>query len=396
MTETQIYLDNQATTPCAPSVVEAMVPYWAAEFGNPHSSMHAYGWRADDAISEARQSVSDLIGCTPEELVFCSGATEANNLAILGLLRDESPANRNVVVSTIEHKCVLETARQLERAGYKVRKARVSHSGHVDLDALANLIDSQTALVSVMLVNNEIGTVQPIADISTLCRAVGAVFHCDAAQAPTGITIDVEALGVDLMSLSSHKMYGPKGIGALFVSPAVRRRVRPLIHGGGQEGGLRAGTLPTPLCVGFGEAARLLKRGISRDVAALSDARRSFLQALSTHRIDPLVNGGEPRHPAHLNLRFPGVDADTLVAKLQPTLAISTGAACSSGIPEPSHVLRSIGLDADAAGESVRFGFGRFSTLAQAHNAADLIADTITVIRAESSPVKAAESAHNV
>ena len=396
MTETPIYLDHQASTPCAPSVVEAMAPYWSVEFGNPHSSNHAFGWRADDAVTAARQSVADLIGATAEEMVFTSGATEANNLAILGLLQYVQGAGRNVVVSAIEHKCVLESARQLQHVGYTVRKAPANRSGHVDLDALANLIDSETALVSAMFVNNEIGTVQPIAAISLLCRAAGAVFHCDAAQAPTGMTIDVEALGVDLMSLSSHKMYGPKGIGALFVSQVVRRRIRPLIHGGSQEGGLRAGTLSTPLCVGFGEAARLLKRCISRDVEVLSEARQSFLQALRVRVADALVIGDEPRHPAHLNLRFSGVDAETLVGKLQPNLAISTGAACSSGIPEPSHVLRAVGLDADAAGECIRVGFGRFSNPAQARDAANLIADGVAAIRAQSPTVGTAESADAV
>jgi len=395
MTEAPIYLDHQATTPCAPSVVKAMAPYWNVEFGNPHSSNHAFGWRADDAIAAARQSIADLIGATAEEVVFTSGATEANNLAILGLLQGLPGTGRNVVVSAIEHKCVLESARQLERVGYTVRKAQVRPSGHVDLDALANLVDPATDLVSVMLVNNEIGTVQPIAEIAALCRKVGAVFHCDAAQAPTGIPIDVEALGVDLMSLSSHKMYGPKGIGALFVSHMVRHRLRPIIHGGGQEGGLRSGTLPTALCVGFGEAARVLRERVVDDSQALLQARQTFLKTLLIRVPDATVNGDEPRHPAHLNVRLPGVEADTVVANLQPQLAISTGAACSSGIPEPSHVLREIGLDADAAGECVRIGFGRSSNPVHARDAANLIAEAVVAIRAEC-PIDAAETARAI
>ena len=384
MKESPIYLDHQATTPCAPSVVEAMAPYWSAEFGNPHSLNHVFGWRTDAAVMVARQCVAELIGATPEELVFTSGATEANNLAILGLLQGGSGEGRNVVVSAIEHKCVLESSRQLERSGYTIRKAPVRTSGHVDLVSLASLIDGETELVSVMLVNNEIGTIQPIAEIAKLCRAAGAVFHCDAAQAATGVPIDVEALGVDLMSLSSHKMYGPKGIGALFVSHAVRHRLRPIIHGGGQEGGLRSGTLPTPLCVGFGEAARVLRARLSRDAEALSEARQAFLQALFARVPDANINGQEPRHPAHVNLRLPGVEAETLVTNLQPRLAISTGAACSSGIPEPSHVLRAIGLEADAIGECVRIGFGRSSDRAQARYAAELLAGAAVAIRGAS------------
>jgi cysteine desulfurase len=382
MTETPIYLDHQATTPCAPSVVEAMAAYWSAEFGNPHSSNHAFGWRADDAVVTARQSVAALIGAAAEEVVFTSGATEANNLAILGLLQNRPGAGRNVVVSAIEHKCVLESARQLQRAGYTVRLAPVRPSGHVDLDTIAKLIDPATDLVSIMLVNNEIGTIQPVAEIAALCRTMVAVLHCDAAQAPTGINVDVKALGVDLLSLSSHKMYGPKGIGALFVSHSIRHRLHPIIHGGAQEGGLRSGTLPTPLCVGFGEAARILGSRIACDVEALSDARRTFLEALLARIPDAHINGQNPRHPAHLNVRLPGVEADMVVANLQPRLAISTGAACSSGIPEPSHVLRAMGLDTDAAGECIRIGFGRYTNPAQARQAAVFVADTVVAIRA--------------
>ena len=312
MTGTEIYLDHQATTPCAPSVVDAMASFWAAEFGNPHSSAHAFGWRAEDAVTAARERVAELIGAEREEIVFTSGATEANNLAFLGLLGSEIADGRNVVVSAAEHKCVLQSARQLQRNGFEVRKAPISASGHVDLEALATLIDARTALVSVMMVNNEIGTLQPIAAISGICRRVDAVFHCDAAQALTAIHIDVEELGVDLLSLSSHKMYGPKGIGALFVSHAVRQRIRPIIHGGGQEGGLRSGTLPTPLCVGFGEAARVVRARLHDDIAHLSRSRQAFLDVLHVRVPDAMINGAEPRHPGHLNLRFPGVDAEII------------------------------------------------------------------------------------
>jgi cysteine desulfurase len=262
-----------------------------------------------------------------------------------------------------------------------VRKAPVTASGHVDLAALALLIDARTALVSVMTVNNEIGTIQPIETISSLCRRVGAVFHSDAAQAPTGIRVDVEAMGVDLLGLSSHKMYGPKGIGALFVSHSIRHKLRPILHGGGQEAGLRSGTLPTKLCVGFGEAARIAKERLDDDVAFLSESRQLFLDFLRARVPDTAVNGAEPIHSGQLNLRFPGVDAEMLVANLQPRLAVSNGAACSSGIPEPSHVLRAVSLDGAAAQECVRIGFGRTIDADTASEAAAILAGAIEDIR---------------
>jgi cysteine desulfurase len=372
-----IYLDHQASTPTDPEAVAAMSRYWTEEFGNPHSSKHAFGWRADDAVTAGRQSVADLIGATAEEVVFTSGATEANNLAILGLLQHADGTGRNVVVSAIEHKCVLESARQLERNGYEVRKAPVLPTGHVDLEALATLVDGETDLVSVMLVNNEIGTVQPVAEVAELCRAVGAALHCDAAQAPTGVAIDVEALGVDMLSLSSHKMYGPKGIGALFVSHSIRGKIRPIIHGGGQEGGLRSGTLPTPLCVGFGEAARIMMKRRETDARHLAACRTAFLEAFGAGFPNFAVNGDEPKHPGHLNILLRNVDAEDLTTNMQPALAVSTGAACSSGMPESSHALRALGLSVEESSECVRIGFGRFSDEKQARAAAEIIVGAI-------------------
>ncbi len=383
---TGIYLDHQATTPCAPEVVQAMAPYWAEEFGNPHSSIHAYGWRAEDAVAAAREQVAELIAAESDEIVFTSGATEANNLAILGLLAHESAEGRNVVVSAIEHKCVLQAARQLERLGFEVRKAPVAASGHVDLQMLSSMVDGRTALVSVMMVNNEIGTLQPIAAVAALCRGATAVLHCDAAQAPTAVHLDVASLGVDLLSLSSHKLYGPKGIGALFVSRSVRPKLRPILHGGGQEGGLRSGTLPTPLCVGFGEAASIARKRVDLDATSFSELRLTFLTTLLERVRNVEVNGAEPRHPGHLNLRFPGVEAEMLVANLQPHLAVSTGAACASGIPEPSHVLRAIGLDSEAAGECVRVGFGRSTSIEIARRAGEALAEAVAEIRSNLSP----------
>jgi cysteine desulfurase len=325
MTGNGIYLDHQATTPCAPSVVEAMAPYWASEFGNPHSSAHAFGWRAHDAVSKAREHVAGLIEAEPDEIVFASGATEANNLALLGLLAHESPAGRNVVVSAIEHKCVLQAARQLERVGFEVRKAAMRPSGHVDLNTLTSMVDDHTALVSVMMVNNEIGTVQPIEAVSSICRRTGAILHCDAAQAPTGVRIDISVAGVDLLSISSHKMYGPMGIGALFVSRSVRSKLRPILHGGGQEGGLRSGTLPTPLCVGFGDSARLAKARLDADAASLSESRRTFLEAVLERVPDAAENGAEPRHPGHLIYSRMEQLPPSLFTREQSAAALSLG-----------------------------------------------------------------------
>ncbi len=375
-----IYLDYQATTPVDPRVVRAMSPYWEVEFGNPHSWKHAFGWRADDAVQKARQSVAAMIGADADEIVFTSGATEANNLAILGLLGHVKTARTRVVVSAIEHKCVLQSSRQLSRLGYELILAPVNPSGHVDIDALSSLIDDNTALVSIMAVNNEIGTIQPLETISALCRRAGAVFHSDAAQAGTATKIDVDRLGIDMMSMSSHKFYGPKGIGALFVSHAIRDRLRAIIHGGGQEGGLRSGTLPVPLCVGFGAAADVSRMEFEADAARLKLLRSKFLQTLRSEFAGFEINGGANGHPGNLNLRFPGIDAEILTANLQPRLAISTGAACASDIPEPSHVLRAIGLNVEEARECVRIGFGRFTDEQQARDGAHLIAEVAVSI----------------
>jgi cysteine desulfurase len=373
--EEAIYLDYQASTPVDPAALEAMRPYWEVEFGNPHSTRHAFGWRADEAVREARRSVADFIGADVDEIVFTSGATEANNLAILGWLAHSKGEGKRVIISEIEHKCVLEAARQLGRWEYEIVLAPVGSDGVVDLDVLAGLIDERTALVSIMTANNEIGSIQPIEAISKLCREFHVAFHTDAAQAGAAMKLDVERLGVDIMSLSAHKLYGPKGIGALYVSHAIRHGLRPIIHGGGQEGGLRSGTLPTPLCVGFGAAAEVMKRRLSHDLIAHKINRTTFLRTLRSYFMDFRVNGSEHGHLGNLNLHLPGVDAEMLTMNLQPRLAVSAGAACSSGFPEPSHVLRAIGLTAEQAGECVRVSFGRFTKEEQAREAAKLLAE---------------------
>ena len=256
--ESGIYMDYQATTPADPRVVEAMQPYWSMMYGNPHSADHAYGWSADAAVETARGHIAALIGADADEIVFTSGATEANNIAVLGIARASPPARKRIVVSAIEHKCVLAAARAAADEGFEIITVPVGADGIVDPRAVAAVVDDRTALVSIMAINNEIGTVQPLPEIAALCAAAGAVFHTDAAQALNALPIDVGTLGADLISMSAHKAYGPKGMGALFVRRNLHVRPKPIIHGGGQEGGLRSGTLPTPLCVGFGEACRIL------------------------------------------------------------------------------------------------------------------------------------------
>ena len=275
-----IYMDYQATTPADPRVVEAMRPYWSTMYGNPHSADHAFGWSADAAVETARGRVAALIGADPDEIVFTSGATEANNLAVLGLVRASPPARRRIVVSAIEHKCVLAAARAAAEEGFEVITVPVGADGIVDPRAVAAVIDERVALVSVMAVNNEIGTVQPLPEIAALCAAAGVVFHTDAAQALNALPIDVAALGADLLSLSAHKAYGPKGIGALFVRRGLHVRPKPIIHGGGQEGGLRSGTLPTPLCVGFGEACHILADERDDDAERIRLLRDRFFAEL--------------------------------------------------------------------------------------------------------------------
>lgn len=377
-----IYMDYQATTPADPRVVETMRPYWSTIYGNPHSADHAFGWEADAAVEAARAQIAALIGADTDEIVFTSGATEANNLAVLGTARASPPARRRIVVSAIEHKCVLASARAAADDGFDVVMAPVGTNGIIDLDTLASLIDSRVALVSVMAVNNEIGTVQPLTEIAALCAAAGVVFHTDAAQALSVLPLDVSTIGADLMSLSAHKAYGPKGIGALYVRRSLPVKPKPIIHGGGQEGGLRSGTLPTPLCVGFGEACRILAQDRDRDCARARILRDRFLARLLEQVSGLTVNGDfDARHPGNVNLRFPSVDASLLLQNLHPNVAASTGSACTSGLPEPSHVLRAIGLSSVDANASVRFSIGRFTTSDDVDRAAGHIGEACTFLR---------------
>jgi cysteine desulfurase len=373
-----VYLDYQATTPADPRVVEAMQPYWSGVYGNPHSADHAFGWQADAAVEAARAEIAGLIGADPDEIVFTSGATEANNLAIIGIVRAAPPRRRRIIVSAIEHKCVLAATRAAAEEEFEVTTLPVGPDGIVDAEVLRAALDDRVALVSVMTVNNEIGTIQPIEKIGELCKSRDIVFHTDAAQALSFLEIDVGKFGVDLMSLSAHKIYGPKGIGALYVRRDSGIKPKPIIHGGGQEFGLRSGTLPTPLCVGFGEACRIILLEGCSMAAPLSRMRDYFLHRLLEAVPSIKVNGSmTSRHPGNLNVQFPGLEAEIVLNGLQPHVAASTGSACTSGQIEPSHVLRAIGLSNSEAENSIRFSLGRFTTIDEIERATSIICDLV-------------------
>jgi cysteine desulfurase len=357
-----VYLDHHATTPLDPCVLDAMLPYFSERFGNPHSAQHAYGWAAEQAVERARTQVAGLIGALPEEIVFTSGATEANNLAIRGVAA-RAGDRRHVVTCATEHPCVLETCRALRRDGFEVIELPVQHDGLLDLDRLSAALRPDTTLVSIMTANHEIGVFQPIAEIGRLCRERGIVLHTDAAQAAGRIPLDVAALGVDLLSLSAHKLYGPKGIGALHVRRGLR--LAPLLAGGGQERGLRPGTLPTPLCVGFGTACALAQPELATEAARVRALRDRMYDGLRQALPEIRLNGAaERRLPSNLNLCLPGIDAEDLLAGL-PELALATGAACASATQEPSPVLRALGLSDEDIQGSIRIGLGRTNTPAE-------------------------------
>ena len=375
-----IYLDNQATTRVDPRVLEAMLPYFTEHFGNPHSTSHAYGRVAAEAIERARSEVAALIHADPREIVFTSGATEANNLAIKGAAHfarahpHTEQIRDHIVALQTEHKCVLESCAELEQEGFAVTYLPVEPDGLVSLAALEGALSDRTLLVSVMAAHNEIGVIQPLAEIGALCRARGVLFHTDAAQAFGKIPLDVEAMKIDLLSISGHKVYGPKGVGALYIRRRPRVRLLPLIDGGGQERGLRSGTLPTPLCVGLGRAAAVAGAEMAEEAERLRRLRDGLLRNLVGRVPGLRVNGDlERRLPGSLNVSFPEIPALTLIEAV-PSIAISTGSACTSASVEPSYVLRALGLPDALANASIRVGLGRFTTAAET----DFAADTLT------------------
>jgi cysteine desulfurase len=379
--ELPIYMDYQATTPLDPRVLEAMMPYLTAKFGNPHSSSHKFGWEAADAVERARAQVAALIGAEPKEIVFTSGATESNNLVVKGLSRFYRKHRDHLVTVATEHKCVLEACAAMEREGMRVTYLPVGRHGLIDLDRLAAAIGERTLLVSVMAVNNEIGVIQPLAEIGALCRARRVPFHTDAAQAVGKMPLDVTTLGVDLMSISGHKVYGPKGIGALYVRARSRLKFDPLLSGGGQEGGLRSGTLSPALCVGLGAACALAGEELPGEAARLRGQFDRLLDGILTRLPGTVLNGDRDRRiPGNLNLSFPGVDGALLLTQLRE-LAVSSGAACASAVAEPSYVLRALGVEDRLAQASIRFGIGRFTTDAEIDHALETVVSKVTQLR---------------
>ncbi|XP_069674183.1 cysteine desulfurase, mitochondrial-like [Periplaneta americana] len=381
-----LYLDAQATTPMDPRVLDAMLPFLTHYHGNPHSRTHAYGWESEKAMETARAQVADLINCDPSEVIFTSGATESNNSAIKGVAHFYGSKKRHIITTQTEHKCVLASCRQLEGEGYKVTYLPVNNMGLVDLEELEKAIKPDTALVTIMFVNNEIGVRQPIKQIGELCKSKNVFFHTDAAQAAGKVPIDVNDLNIDLMSISGHKIYGPKGVGALYVRKRPRVRLEPIISGGGQERGLRSGTVPSPLVVGLGAACKICKEELSYDHKWMELLSKRLLDKIFGS-LDHVVRNGDPVHsyPGCINLSFAYVEGESLLMALKD-VALSSGSACTSASLEPSYVLRAIGTDDDMAHSSIRFGFGRFTTMAEVDYTADHCINHVKRLR-EMSPL---------
>jgi cysteine desulfurase len=360
-----IYLDMQATTPVDPRVLDAMLPYLTDQYGNPHSRTHAYGWEAEKAVEDGRKYVADLIGADPKDIVFTSGATETNNMSIKGIARFHKEKKRHIITTQTEHKCVLDSCRKLGEEGFDITYLPVQRNGLVDLQELEDAIRPDTSLVSIMTVNNETGVIQPMKEIGALLsKHRGVYFHTDAAQAAGKIPLDVNEMNIDLMSISGHKLYGPKGIGAAYVRRRPRVRLEPIISGGGQERGLRSGTLPTALVVGIGEAARLAKQEMPRDHARIKELSNRLIQSIDKQVEHVVRNGDVNGYPGCVNLSFSYVEGESLLMALKD-IALSSGSACTSASLEPSYVLRALGAAEDMAHSSLRFGIGRFTTEAE-------------------------------
>jgi cysteine desulfurase len=389
----RIYLDHHATTPVDAAVLAAMLPYFSERFGNPSSRQHAFGQEAGAAVEEARGEVAALIGARPEDVLFTSGATESDNLAVRGAARAMSGKGRHVVTTSLEHSAVLEPCRTLEREGFTVTRVPVGPTGLVEAAELTAALRTDTVLVSVMAANNEVGTVQPVAEIGRACRERGVLFHTDAVQAVGRIPVDVDTMGADLLSLSAHKMYGPKGVGALYIRRDRRPRIKlqPQNEGGGQEKGLRSGTLNVPGIVGLGAAARLageaLAGGEPERVAGLRDRLLAGLRA----RIDGItVNGAAaPRLPGNLHVSIQGAEAETLILSLGGRIAISSGAACAEAGGKGSHVLRAMGLSDERVYTALRFGVGRYNAAADIDDTVEALSRAVRDARARSSPARA-------
>lgn len=385
--ERPIYLDMQATTPLDPRVLDAMLPFFTGLYGNPHSRTHAYGWETDNAVETAREHIAELIGAEPKEVIFTSGATESNNMSVKGVARffGRSGKKKRIVTTQTEHKCVLDSCRHLQDEGFDVTYLPVQRNGLVNMEELEAAIRPDTALVSIMTVNNEIGVIQPMEEIGKLCRQKKVFFHTDAAQAVGKIPLDVNKMNIDLMSISSHKIYGPKGIGACYVRRRPRVRIDPIISGGGQERGLRSGTLAPGLVVGFGEACRIAKEEILYDHARIKTLSDRLLKGLLS--LEHTTQNGDPEHfyPGCVNVSFAYVEGESLLMALKD-IALSSGSACTSASLEPSYVLRALGSSDESAHSSIRFGIGRFTTESEVDYVLKAVKERVSFLR-ELSPL---------
>ncbi|MBM97087.1 MAG: aminotransferase [Oceanospirillaceae bacterium] len=386
-----LYFDYQASTPVTEDVLLKIQPYFTESFANPHASNHAMGWESAASVEKATQQVADLIGADSDEIIFTSGATESNNLAILGLAKRAlitKSSRTRILLSAIEHKCILSIGRVLEEQyDYTVEPIPVDRNGHILTADLERLLGEDVLLVSVMAVNNEIGSIQDIELLSKIIRKTGAIFHCDAAQAPIAMTMERFAIHADMIAMSGHKMYGPKGIGALYIRRDLQNEIEPLIYGGDQQNGLRSGTMPTPLCVGMGAAAQYIGSvEVHKKRTELQARTSKFLEMLLGLPWNVKLYGNSPskRHPGNLSIGFQGINAEDLLGVLQPHLAASTGSACASGIPEPSHVLKAIGLSSEEAKSVIRFSLGFETSDQEITEAIKLINAALIIIQPES------------
>ena len=380
-----IYMDYQATTPMDPRALEQMLPYFTETYGNPHSRSHSFGWEAEEVVEKARAQVASLIGAVPKEIVFTSGATESNDLALKGVSRFYKDRRDEIVTVVTEHKCVLDACRHLQQEeGMKVTYLPVKTNGLVDLDILQAAVTERTAIVSVMAVNNEIGVIQPMVEIGQICREKGAFFHTDAAQAAGKIELNVNAMNIDLMSISGHKMYGPMGIGALYVRRKPRVRLQAMINGGGQERGMRSGTLSPALCVGFGAACALSEAEMGKDNEHIRRLADRLYKGLTERLDDVILNGDrDQRFPGNLNLSFSFVEGESLMMGMRD-VAVSSGSACTSASLEPSYVLRALGVEEEMAHTSIRMGIGRMTTESEIDFVIATIVEHVNKLRAMS------------
>ncbi|KAK4749453.1 hypothetical protein SAY87_026902 [Trapa incisa] len=381
-----LYLDMQATSPLDPRVLDAMLPFYTARYGNPHSRTHLYGWESDLAVESARAQVAALVNASPKEIVFTSGATECNNISIKGVMHFYRDKKRHVITTQTEHKCVLDSCRHLQQEGFDITYLKVGSDGIIDLEQLRSSIRPDTGLVSVMAVNNEIGVIQPMEEIGKICKEFNVPFHTDAAQALGKIPVDVDKWNVSLMSLSGHKVYGPKGVGALYLRRRPRIRVEPQMNGGGQERGIRSGTVPTPLVVGMGAACELAMKEMEYDHKRVSSLQERLLNGIKEKIDGVVVNGSlEKRYPGNLNISFAYVEGESLLMGLKE-VAVSSGSACTSASLEPSYVLRALGVEEDMAHTSIRYGIGRFTTEEEIDRAVELTVKQVEKLR-EMSPL---------